>query len=161
VSDVIPADQVKHMKWWGWGVEGVAFHHEDKPALAGFILKAIGIDVTVPAVQPIAFDDLEVPASILDDDLRGQLTSAVGEEAVVTADLDRVVHTYGKSLRDLLRLRGNQLPRVPDVVVYPADEGQVQSVPCSSRSAVAATSPVRWSRLPTRNARSSASTWAG
>ena len=18
---------VKHMKWWGWGVEGVAFHH--------------------------------------------------------------------------------------------------------------------------------------
>ena len=22
---------VKHMKWWGWGVEGVSFHHADKP----------------------------------------------------------------------------------------------------------------------------------
>jgi alkyldihydroxyacetonephosphate synthase len=19
---------VKHMKWWGWGIEGVSFHHE-------------------------------------------------------------------------------------------------------------------------------------
>ena len=19
---------VKHMKWWGWGIEGVGFHHE-------------------------------------------------------------------------------------------------------------------------------------
>ena len=28
---------VKHMKWWGWGVEGVAFHHEDKPAFAPFV----------------------------------------------------------------------------------------------------------------------------
>jgi alkyldihydroxyacetonephosphate synthase len=25
---------VKHMKWWGWGVEGVSFHHEDKPAFS-------------------------------------------------------------------------------------------------------------------------------
>jgi alkyldihydroxyacetonephosphate synthase len=128
VSDVIEVDQVKHMKWWGWGVEGVAFHHEDKPALAGFILKAIGIDVTMPAIEPIAFDDLQVPPSILDDGLRAKLVGAVGEEAVVDSNLDRVVHTYGKSLRDLLRLRGNQLPRVPDVVVYPADEEQVQSV---------------------------------
>ena len=23
----------KHMKWWGWGVEGVGFHHEDKPGI--------------------------------------------------------------------------------------------------------------------------------
>ena len=23
---------VKHMKWWGWGIEGVSFHHENKPA---------------------------------------------------------------------------------------------------------------------------------
>ena len=25
------------MKWWGWGVEGVGFHHEDKPAFAPFV----------------------------------------------------------------------------------------------------------------------------
>ena len=43
-------------------------------------------------------------------------------------DLDRIVHTYGKSVRDLLRLRAGDIPRVPDVVVYPADEAEVQLI---------------------------------
>jgi alkyldihydroxyacetonephosphate synthase len=30
---------VKHMKWWGWGVERVSFHHEDKPAFRPFLIK--------------------------------------------------------------------------------------------------------------------------
>ena len=40
---------VKHMKWWGWGVEGVAFHHEDKPAFAGFLKRAI--DITAGSIE--------------------------------------------------------------------------------------------------------------
>ncbi|MGD5588088.1 FAD-dependent oxidoreductase, partial [Xanthomonas citri pv. citri] len=36
--------------------------------------------------------------------------------------------TYGKSLRDLVRLRNKDIPRIPDVVVYPADEAEVQQV---------------------------------
>jgi alkyldihydroxyacetonephosphate synthase len=35
---------VKHMKWWGWGVEGVRFHHEDKPAFRPFLINAIDLD---------------------------------------------------------------------------------------------------------------------
>ena len=43
---------VKHMKWWGWGVEGVGFHHEDKPAFRPFVLNAIDLDVnTMPTTQ--------------------------------------------------------------------------------------------------------------
>ena len=38
-------------------------------------------------------------------------------------DLDRIVHTYGKSVRDLLRIRAGDIPRVPDVVVYPGGRG--------------------------------------
>src|SRR5690606_4097848 len=103
---------VKHMKWWGWGVEGVAFHHEDKPKLAPFVLQAVGLDLHGPAAQPISFDALDVPASQLPDSLQATLTAAVGETYVATDDMDRVVHTYGKSLRDLLRIRANLLPRV-------------------------------------------------
>ena len=33
---------MKHMKWWGWGEEGVAFRYDDKPAFAAFIKNAIG-----------------------------------------------------------------------------------------------------------------------
>ena len=35
------------MKWWGWASEGVAFTYRDKPALAPFIHKSIGVDVRV------------------------------------------------------------------------------------------------------------------
>ncbi|MDN5727188.1 MAG: FAD-dependent oxidoreductase, partial [Propionibacteriales bacterium] len=119
---------VKHMKWWGWGVEGVAFNHENKPGMAPFVKMAVGLDLTKPAIAPIAFDELDVPASQLNKELRTKLIAAVGETYVITEDMDRVVHTYGKSLRDLLRIRTNVLPRVPDVIVYPADEDQVRAI---------------------------------
>ena len=41
-----------------------------------------------------------------------------------TDDLDRIVHTYGKSLRDLVRLRAGDIPRVPDVVRLPGRRGR-------------------------------------
>ncbi|MGT2424647.1 FAD-binding oxidoreductase [Amnibacterium kyonggiense] len=120
---------VSHMKWWGWGVPGVAFHHEDKPAFAPFVLKAVGLDLhgTSPLEQP-DFGALDVPASIADASLRSALAGAVGAERVADDDLDRVVHTYGKSIRDLIKVRAGRLPRVPDLVVYPADEAAVQAV---------------------------------
>lgn len=117
-----------HQKWWGWGVEGIAFHYHDKPNLPAFVMDRIGIDLAAPPTPPPAFDELTVPASRLDDALGMALRDALGPDFVVDDDLDRVVHTYGKSLSDLVRVRAGDLPRVPDVVVYPADEDQVRAV---------------------------------
>ncbi|HKF87655.1 MAG TPA: hypothetical protein VKB85_06245 [Propionibacteriaceae bacterium] len=36
---------VPHMKWWGWGVEGISFHHEDKPKLRPFVQQAVDLDL--------------------------------------------------------------------------------------------------------------------
>ena len=38
------------------------------------------------------------------------------------------MHTYGKSATDLLRIRAGDIPRVPDVVVYPGKEAEVQLI---------------------------------
>lgn len=124
-----PTAPVEHMKWWGWGVPGVAFHHEDKPAFAPFVRKAVGLDLATatPLEQP-DFAALDVPASVAPQTLRRVLVAAVGRAGVRDDDLDRVVHTYGKSLRDLVRVRAGDLPRVPDLVVYPRDEADVQAV---------------------------------
>jgi alkyldihydroxyacetonephosphate synthase len=119
---------VKHMKWWGWGVEGVSFHYEDKPAFRPFALNAIDLDVSIPPIAPMSLDDLPIPAPTTSDELLGELTAAVGAENAVQDDLDRIVHTYGKSVRDLLRIRAGDIPRVPDVVVYPGDEDEVQLI---------------------------------
>ena len=54
---------VKHMKWWGWGVEGIAFDHSDKPRMAPFVLDKVGIDLSAPGTPPPSFEDIDVPAS--------------------------------------------------------------------------------------------------
>ena len=119
---------VKHMKWWGWGVEGVSFHHENKPAFRPFVINAIDLDVDTTPAAPIALDDLAIPAPLIGDQLLAELTDAVGAENATQDDLDRIVHTYGKSARDLLRIRTGDIPRVPDVVVYPGNEAEVQLI---------------------------------
>jgi alkyldihydroxyacetonephosphate synthase len=119
---------VKHMKWWGWGVEGVGFHHENKPGFRPFVINAIDLDVNTPPTAPVSIGDLPIPAPTISDQLLAGLTDAVGTENAVQDDLDRIVHTYGKSARDLLRIRAGDIPRVPDVVVYPGDEAEVQLI---------------------------------
>ncbi|MGO1509006.1 MAG: FAD-binding oxidoreductase [Actinomycetaceae bacterium] len=119
---------VQHMKWWGWGVEGVAFTHDNKPNFAPFVLDRVGLDLALGGTPPPAFEDLDVPATRLPDGLAGELRAALGEAHVVTEAMDRVVHTYGKGIADLVRVRAGDLPRVPDVVVYPGDEDEVRAV---------------------------------
>jgi alkyldihydroxyacetonephosphate synthase len=119
---------VKHMKWWGWGVEGVSFHHEDKPAFRPFVINAIDLDVDTKPAAPMSLDDLPIPAPVISDQLLAELIDVVGADYAVQDDLDRIVHTYGKSLRDLLRIRAGDIPRVPDVVVYPGSEDEVQLI---------------------------------
>jgi alkyldihydroxyacetonephosphate synthase len=120
--------EVKHMKWWGWGVEGVSFHHENKPAFRPFVINAIDLDVNTPPAAPMSLDDLSIPTPMISDQLLTELADAVGAENAVQDDFDRIVHTYGKSARDLLRIRVGDIPRVPDVVVYPGDEAEVQLI---------------------------------
>lgn len=123
-----PGD-VPHMKWWGWGVPGVAFHFEDKPAFAPFVDKAVGLDLhAVAPLDPPAFEALRVPPGRDDGRVRRVAAAIVGDAAVTDDAMDRVVHTYGKSLRDLVRVRAGLLPRTPDLVVYPGAEAEVQAL---------------------------------
>ena len=119
---------VKHMKWWGWGVEGVSFHYQDKPGFRPFVIEAVDLDVTVEPTALLSLDPLEVPRPLISAELAAELRDAVGPDNLVNTDDDRIVHTYGKSVRDLLRLRSGDIPRVPDVVVYPGSEEEVQLV---------------------------------
>jgi len=121
--------QVKHMKWWGWGKDGVGFHFEDKPGFAPFVKYAVGLDLlTATRAGEPSFDELTVTKSNAKAAFVKALAGIVGDEHVTTDDMDRVIHTYGKSIRDLMRIRGNMILRSPDVVVYPADEAEVQAI---------------------------------
>jgi len=116
------------MKWWGWGDEGTSFTHRDKPALAPFIKRHLGLDVEGETARPLGFDGLRIPEPSLAGDLRAALEAAVGGEQVSTDPLDRVVHARGKCLRDLIRHRRGDLGRLPDVVVRPGEDDEVTAV---------------------------------
>jgi alkyldihydroxyacetonephosphate synthase len=52
----------------------------------------------------------------------------LGNGAVRLDKLARVEHAYGKSYRDLVRIRAGHIPNPPDAIIYPADQGQVVSL---------------------------------
>jgi alkyldihydroxyacetonephosphate synthase len=116
------------MKWWGWGDEQIAFTADDKPELSPFIEQEIAVRDDDLGARPVGFDELDVPEATLRPELRAALEAAVGPAHVSTDALDRVVHARGKSLRDLVRHRGGDLGRLPDVVVRPAAEAEVEAI---------------------------------
>src|SRR5215510_11179117 len=113
---------MKHMKWWGWGEEGVSFRYDDKPAFAAFVKTAIGIDVTKGPAAVADLDSLPVTSSLAPQTLRAALRAVVGSDNLKDDPLDRVVHAYGKGLRDLVRVRSGDLGRPPDLILYPGSE---------------------------------------
>ena len=71
------------------------------------------------------FDDLDIAESVLPAAFRSALESIVGDSWVTTEAIERVTHTYGKSIRDLVRVRRGDLGRLPDVIVYPGSNDEV------------------------------------
>src|SRR5262245_59739374 len=113
---------MRHMKWWGWGEDGISFRQDDKPEFAAFVKSAIDIDVTKAPSPVVPLNSLPISSSTASPQLRAFLESNVGAANLKDDALERVVHAYGKGLRDLVRVRRGDLGRLPDLVVYPASE---------------------------------------
>lgn len=56
------------------------------------------------------------------------LAEAVGTENVSVDDELRVIHSFGRSLPDLYRVRNGTMPRLTDVVVHPGSEEEIAEV---------------------------------
>lgn len=116
------------MKWWGWGEEGVSFRFDDKPAFANFVKTAIDVDVTKGPAPLADLSSFPIPPSLAPQELRASLEAAVGTENLKDDALNRVVHAYGKGLRDLVRIRRGDFGRLPDLVAYPGSEDEVVEI---------------------------------
>ena len=119
---------VKHMKWWGWGVEGVFFNYQNKPAFAPFVREHLGVDLRPRQVDTIALDASRVDESPLPDALRDALVAATAADRVTTDAHERVVHGHGSSVTELLHVSRFDFGRLPEVVVYPESADEVAAV---------------------------------
>src|SRR5687767_8184639 len=120
--------RMKHMKGWGWGEEGGTFRYNDKPGFAGFIKGGVEYDGTKESAVEAHFDSLPIPCSQAPPELRASLEAAVGADNVKDDAHDRVVHAYGKGLRDLVRIRSGDVGRLPDLIVYPGSENEIVGI---------------------------------
>jgi alkyldihydroxyacetonephosphate synthase len=77
---------------------------------------------------PVVLEDISLPASRLDDPMLASLRKLLGEECVRTDRRSRVEHAYGKSYRDLVRIRAGHIPNPPDAVAYPRAEDEITAL---------------------------------
>jgi alkyldihydroxyacetonephosphate synthase len=128
-------------KWWGWGDGELAFSDADKPDLGPFLKRHIDLDVDRPALHAPRVEELDIPEPQIAPELRAALEAAVGAGHVSSTALERLTHARGKSLRDLVRARAGDLGRLPDVVVRPGSEPEVEAIMAAALEADAVLVP--------------------
>ena len=121
---------IPNLRWWGWGTLDQNYSLDGRPAFWPTLQQWLELpDESIEhETSPIPLDDISLPPPRLDNATLAFLYKLLGEEAVRTDKQARVEHAYGKSYRDLVRIRAGYIPHPPDVVIYPADERQVATL---------------------------------
>lgn len=114
-------------KWWGWGDASKRFSLSQAPRFWTFLEAHLGPLPQQP-LRPVAREEIVLPASRLLPDARNALHLIVGRDGVSTDDGERLLHAYGKSYRDLVRMRRGEVPHPPDAVIWPRSHDEVQRV---------------------------------
>jgi len=111
----------------------------DLPLFAPFVETAIGVPFDANSRnEPRA---VQVPEGPNVDALLARLEQALGTDAVSAIPEVRLRHGHGHHLEEIFHLLYGRLERVPDVVVWPADDAQVLAVLGIAREAGAAVIP--------------------
>jgi alkyldihydroxyacetonephosphate synthase len=121
---------IPNLRWWGWGTLDQDYSLEGRPAFWPTLQEWLELpDETIGhETPPVSLEEIGLRPPRLDDPMLSSLRRLLGEEAVRTGTQARAEHAYGKSYRDLIRMRAGHVPNPPDAVVYPADQGQVVSL---------------------------------
>lgn len=112
------------LRWWGWGRLDRSYDLDTRPQFWPFVRAQLGVgpEITQAAVE---LESIQLPAIRLSAQDVSDLQQIFGAEAVRCDRLARVQHAYGKSYRDLIRIRRGDVPHPPDAIVYPNDEAQI------------------------------------
>jgi len=119
---------IPNLRWWGWGTLDQTYSLDHRPRLWPTLRQWLALPDDITHTPPVLLDDMDLrPPRLSDADL-GALRGIVGDEAVLVDRRARVEHAFGKSYRDLIRVRAGIVPNPPDAVVYPANEDQIAAL---------------------------------
>lgn len=120
--------EAQHMKWWGWGRENIEFEISDKPDLWPYIKDVLGIDGEPILTPPVDFEQIEIPTQKTNATFLNAMKAVLGEGQIRTDKKERLLHAYGKSFRDLWRIRRGIVEAAPDCIIYPESETDVSDI---------------------------------
>ena len=115
----------KHMKWWGWGDEEVGFDSRAHPGLWPYAKAVLGIEEDDLETPPVPIEAARLREPIRHDGFLSELRLWMRPDQICDSRHERLVHAYGKGLRDLFRMRRGMADGAPDLVLYPENEHDV------------------------------------
>ncbi len=116
------------MKWWGWGSEDVEFPMAHKPRLWPWICQQLGLDPSATPVKPVSRSAIVLPKPVLNEEFVAAAEKVLKPGQIARSEDERLLHAYGKSYPDLLRVRQGRVDRAPDVVILPEGHADVEAV---------------------------------
>ena len=114
-------------KWWGWGDASKSYDLQARPRFFQFLKEKLEITGEI-IQQPISLDSVRLSGTRVEVEFARRLMDIFGEENVRLDDRERLLHSFGKGYLDLIRAWKGVPSSVPDVVVYPSEESQVEKL---------------------------------
>ena len=112
-------DRRRRHKWWGWGPEELAYDMLSRPKLWPFIRGTLQLPGDLSRTLPVPRETLRLPQRQEAAEFTRELLSRLRPDQLRFDDEDRLSHGFGRSYRDLVRLRAGRIERLPDMVLYP------------------------------------------
>lgn len=110
----------KPRKFYSWGYEGEEISPEEVRKMADRMAQRLGMEQLEVLPDP-TIDEIELKKSAIK--IPKSLSYFCTSEK-----WDRVMHSYGKSFRDMTKIYRRQFDNPPDVVAYPATEAEIASL---------------------------------
>ena len=108
------------LKYWGWGYEGDGLSPCDREALLSTFAADFGIHPSGDCGVP-RLDELTLPPP--------RMEPPTSLAAICTQEpYERILHSFGQSQPDSIRIFARDFAHAPDVVAYPRDEADVMAV---------------------------------
>jgi alkyldihydroxyacetonephosphate synthase len=114
----------RKVKWNGWGYEDEEYPKDKAKKITEILSGFLGLnkDDFSPS---ITLDKIKVePPEINIEEIRKKLKSSV-----ITSDkYERVLHSSGKSYKNLIRLRKGKVKKFPEAVIYIKDKREIETI---------------------------------
>ncbi len=115
------------MKIWGWGAPTTRFDLQAHPGVVRYMKSQFGLE-ELKTASHIQVDEFALRPSRMDTTILNAFNEALGTMHCTTVQRDRVLHSFGKSYKDLIRLRAGEIDSPPDVVLYPQNVKHLQAI---------------------------------